>query len=217
MEKFKTSDNFEIGFSSLPSGINQDVLFIHGNLASSLWWEPSIEKLKGPGPNKLVTADWRGYGESLGLAADAKIDFERYATDYIELAESLEMKDINVIGHSTGGLIAMMAILQRPELFKSLTLLDSVGATGLELQLPKDQVLAHFEKMSVDKDYCTLVLAATIEGVNPGSESFTRLADQTFTADKVNWAGVPGTLADEVDITARMPELNLPTLILIST
>jgi pimeloyl-ACP methyl ester carboxylesterase len=190
--------------------------FVHGNMASSKWWRPSVELLKSGSETaeKIVCADWRGYGESKGLTDESQIDFHRFADDYLELADSLGLKDINVVGHSTGGLIAMLAILKKPELFKSLTLLDSVGATGLELQLPKEQVLAHFEKMSGDRDYCRTVLAGTIHEVDTASSTFLELADEAFSADKAVFKGVISELADNMDITKRMSQLKLPTLIL---
>ncbi|MCB0411165.1 MAG: alpha/beta hydrolase, partial [Bdellovibrionales bacterium] len=201
-------------------GSSENVLFIHGNLASSEWWFPTMEHLQLLSPMEsspqgcLITADWRGYGESKGLKDPTEIDFERYAQDYIELIESLKLKKVQVVGHSTGGLIAMMAILKKPELFKSLVLLDSVGATGLELEFPLEQVLNHFELMSNNKDYCKPVLAATIERVDPESPQFQNLFEVTWNCDRVNWRSVPEILSTKIDISNRMPELKLPTLIL---
>ncbi|MEO0336954.1 MAG: alpha/beta hydrolase, partial [Pseudomonadota bacterium] len=216
MNKFKTSDDFQIGYETFHSGFDQNLLLIHGNMASSSWWRPSVELMKSASdrPEKIVYADWRGYGQSKGLTDEAQIDFDRFADDYLELMSSLNMKDVNVVGHSTGGLIAMLAILKKPQLFKSLTLLDSVGATGLELQLPKDQVLAHFDKMSQDRDYCRMVLAGTIHEVDATSTTFLELADEAFDADKEVFKGVISELADNINITDKMAQLKLPTLIL---
>lgn len=216
MQKLKVSDGYEIGYESFDSSLGKNVLFVHGNMASSRWWHPSIELLKSGSdtPEKVVCADWRGYGESKGLKNESEVQFDRFADDYLELIESLEMESVHVIGHSTGGLIAMLAILKKPELFSSLTLLDSVGASGLELQLPKEQVLAHFEKMSEDKDYCRMVLAGTIHEVDLTSSRFLQLVDEAFAADKAVFKGVIETLAEKVDITEQMSQLRLPTLIL---
>lgn len=209
------NQGFGISYTSLRDSYDRNVLFIHGNLASKEWWFPGMEIMKKQnGVGSLLAADWRGYGESKGITKQSQINFNQFASDYVALLENQEMTDVHVVGHSTGGLIAMLAVLEKPELFKSLTLLDSVGGTGLELELPKEQVLAHFEKMSVDRDYCQMVLAATIKDCQPLSEKFQKLFEITWNADKPMWKGVIDVLSRDIDITSRMGELTLPTLIL---
>jgi pimeloyl-ACP methyl ester carboxylesterase len=206
---------FEIGYEKISPCGSENVFLIHGNLASKEWWYPGIEMMKSrPGEGTVIAADWRGYGDSKGLTQTSEINFTTFAQDFVALIEDQKLTDVNIVGHSTGGLIAMLAVLEKPQLFKSLILLDSVGETGLELELPKEQVLAHFQKMSEDRDYSRMVLAATIQGCDPQSESFSRLFEITMKADKVMFQGVIEVLSEQIDITDRMKEITLPTLIL---
>lgn len=221
MTMVKLKDGFELRMEKRGWGGPQNVLFIHGNLASCEWWRPTMGALcdlGGSGSDdsagQLVCADWRGYGRSLGLKTESEIDFGRFAQDYIELIELQGLRNVHVVGHSTGGLIAMMAILLRPDLFKSLVLLDSVGAKGLELQLPLEQVLAHFKNMSENKEYFRQVLATTIRDMKADSSEFLEIVDVTWSCDKVCWEGVPRILSTCVDIEDRMSEIQLPTLVL---
>jgi pimeloyl-ACP methyl ester carboxylesterase len=220
---FNAKDGFKIRYESAMWNEPINAVFIHGNLASSEWWMPVFESLKASAevsaghptkPGTLVCSDWRGYGSSKGLKSKAEICFETFADDYIELIERLNLKQVHLVGHSTGGMIAMLAALKRPELFKSLVLLDSVGPKGLELALPLGQVLAHFEKMSEDRSYFTQVFAATIKNINVESESFKKIAEITWNCDRVSWTGVIETLATKIDFEARLKELKIPTLIL---
>lgn len=208
------SNGFGISFEKMDNSA-QNVFFIHGNLASKEWWYPSMEILgQAQGSGKMIAADWRGYGSSKGIESFREINFETCADDFVKLMEDQNMADVHLVGHSTGGLIAMMAVIQKPDLFKSLTLLDSVGGTGLELELPKDQVLAHFGRMSVDKEYSRMVLAATIEGCDPTSSEFSKLFEITWACDRPMWQGVIDVLSDQVDITDKMNQIKIPTLIL---
>ncbi len=208
------SNGFSISYQEV-LGSSENVFFIHGNLASKEWWFPSMELLsQKKGTGQMIAADWRGYGSSKGIESFRDINFENCAQDVVSLIEDKNMVNVCVIGHSTGGLIAMMAVLKKPELFRSMVLLDSVGGTGLDLELPKDQVLAHFGRMSVDKEYARMALAATIDGCDPQSDSFRQLFEITWNCDKPMWQGVIDVLSDQVDITAQMSDLKLPTLIL---
>lgn len=214
---FLDINSFSLHYEAFQGIHKNNVLFIHGNLASNEWWHPTIELWRSENKSQdgtVVCADWRGYGKSKGLKSQTEINFKQFASDYITLLEELNLTDVHIVGHSTGGLIAMLAILERPDLFKSLVLLDSVGPTGLELTLPKEQVLAHFEQMSINKDYCFQVLAATIEGMSPQSPQFLRLAEITWNCDKVMWKGVIDVLSSNINFQDRMKEINLPTLIL---
>ncbi len=215
---FQVSDGFNIRYQQESWPVSENVLFVHGNLASCEWWEPTLAALKDQpgdeGLGTLLSADWRGYGLSRGMKSAAEIDFSRFAADYIELIEKLELSRVNIVGHSTGGMIAMLAILQRPDLFKSLVLLDSVGARGLELQFPLTQVLAHFDLLSKDRSYFERVLATTIKGVDVESEHFRKILNVTWGCDRVAWVSVPEHLSTKIDFTDRLAELRLPTLIL---
>lgn len=162
----------------------------------------------------LVCADWRGYGQSKGLTSPAEIDFNRYALDLVELLRSLELTDVHLVGHSTGGLIAMMAALQAPELFKSLVLLDSVGLKGLELDSPLEQVLQGFDQLQQDEKFCRMVLASTIKGMSETAPDFEALFQITRQCDPICWRGVPEVLATQIDLTRRIDQMTLSTLIL---
>ncbi|MCJ8276310.1 MAG: alpha/beta hydrolase, partial [Bdellovibrionales bacterium] len=104
---FLDIDGFQFNYEKFTGVGAFNTLFIHGNLASKEWWHPSIEIMKSQstGTGTLMTADWRGYGESKGITDVSEIDFRRFALDYVELLEKEGLKDVNVVGHSTGGLI----------------------------------------------------------------------------------------------------------------
>lgn len=208
---FFNSSGFDIHYSEEKGISKKDVLFIHGNLASNEWWSPTIELMKDKKSDedltgKVVCAEWRGYGKSKGLKDKSEINFEIYADDYIKLIEDRGMKNVDVVGHSTGGYIAVLAVLKRPDLFRSCFFLDSVGLKGLNPGVPTDMVLAHFDKMSQDKTYCKQVMAATIDGVDTESPVFNKLFEIAWDCDKVCWTGVIEVLCGDIDLTSEVKE-----------
>ena len=128
--------------------------------------------------------------------------------------ESLNMSDVKIVGHSTGGFIAMLAVACKPELFSGIVLLDSVGPTGLTLDLPKEQVLAHFQQMAENKEYCQTVLAATAKDMSPTDPRFLPLIEKTWNADKVMFQGVIDVLSSNLDYTEAFKKIEQPTLVL---
>ncbi len=219
--KYLNIDGFKFHYEVFEGLVDHDTLLIHGNLACNLWWYPMVEELKAKSKNssvskagKLVLADWRGCGLSKGLNEETDVNFDVFSDDYLHLIEALNLKDVQVVGHSTGGLIAMLAILKQSHKFKNFVLLDSIGPLGIETPIPLDVLLGHFEAVSLNEEISNMTIAATIQGVDITSEIFKALAKATFNVDKAIWRGVPKVLCTEIDITDRMSELKLPTLIL---
>ena len=62
-------NGFSMKYEKFPQTSRHNILFIHGNLASKEWWHPTIETLRteASGDKTILTADWRGYGESKGI------------------------------------------------------------------------------------------------------------------------------------------------------
>lgn len=209
------SAGFNINYDLVEGQGSSQAVFIHGNLASVEWWHPTAELLQNDqSVGKVLMADWRGYGHSKGINNKEEIDFQLFADDYIRLIEDQQMTNVDIVGHSTGGLIALLAVLKRPELFRSCVLLDSVGVKGIIPPVPLDQLLIHFSTMEQNESYCRDVLAATIEGMDKESDVFKRLFSITWECDKPMWTGVIEKLCTEIDIKDQVSKLKLPTLVL---
>lgn len=76
--------------------------------------------------HRVVTYDQRGQYESPGGTADpAVFTVTALAADLVELVAVVGAGPVHLVGHSFGGLVATAATLHRPDLVRSLTLLDS--------------------------------------------------------------------------------------------
>ncbi len=172
-----------------------DTIFLHGNLASNTWWEPALAAWKSqakPGfEGRFIAAEWRGYGKSEAPRTEEELHPAALAEDYIQLCEKLSVKKAHLVGHSTGGLIALYAMLKAPHLFDRAVLLDSVGATGVQFG---PEMYAAFTQMSQDRATTEAVMHSTIHGNDMKNPLFQRIVDDTFGAAKINWHGVPKML-----------------------
>jgi pimeloyl-ACP methyl ester carboxylesterase len=106
-------------------GDGAPVILVHGSLATGAdEWE--MQRPLAEEGFRLLVVDRRGYGQSPAAAGE---DFLADADDIAEL-----MGDgAHLVGHSYGGLGAMLAAARRPAATRSLALLEApAGSLGLE-------------------------------------------------------------------------------------
>lgn len=104
----------------------RNLLLIHGNTAAGIFFEHLIPYI--PADFRVIIPDLRGFGDS---TYNSRIDsINDLALDLAYLLEELEVKDIDVLGWSLGGAVAMELALNCPKLVKNLILLSSASLKG---------------------------------------------------------------------------------------
>jgi len=98
MPYITTTDGTEIYYTE--QGTGQPVLFSHGWPLSSDAWQVELKLLADAG-YRAIAHDRRGHGRSSKTYTGN--DMDTYAQDLAELVEALDLHDLVVIGHSTGG------------------------------------------------------------------------------------------------------------------
>jgi pimeloyl-ACP methyl ester carboxylesterase len=96
----------------------------HGYSGSSHDWALVAEDLAHD--RDVVTVDHRGHGRSQKLGSVDHYSIERIATDLIALLDT-EVGPVDLLGHSMGGAVAIRVTLARPDLVRSLVLMDTSG------------------------------------------------------------------------------------------
>ncbi|MFA5137916.1 MAG: alpha/beta hydrolase [Elusimicrobiota bacterium] len=207
---------FKMHFETHEGLVPKDTLFIHGNMASSRWWRPVLRVLQerpgaGKAPGALIFADWRGSGRSPDPDSASDMDMERLARDYVDLLTDIGRRHVNVVGHSTGGLIALLAMRRSPETFHRAVLLDSVGAKGIALGSGMREA---FHRMAGDKPFAAQVIASTLHGPAALRPFVTvELAEDAFRAARSLKTWVLDAL-ERVDYEGDIRAVSQPTLVL---
>ncbi len=205
---------FRMNYEITENILDQDTLFIHGNLASARWWYPLEEVLKKDKKGKsgkMILADFRGCGKSSDPKDLSEITIDRLADDFIYLVEHLNLQKINLVGHSTGGTIVAMMAAKKPKLFNKLVLLDPVGSKGVKFEPAMHQA---FEAMRADKNLTAAVIGSTIHNNNMESDFFKQIAtEDAFRAVNSIGAAVLKAL-DGVDFTQQFVKIENETLVL---
>lgn len=124
---FQTVNDLQMHYLDQGNPNGTPLLFIHGNVSSSVWWRYTLERL-ADSPYRLIAPDLRGRGETKGQADHWTI--ETLAHDLRGLVEALGLGSLHLIGHSLGALVAIQYALDfKPEV-RSLFLLAPGWVAG---------------------------------------------------------------------------------------
>ncbi|HEX4728191.1 MAG TPA: alpha/beta fold hydrolase, partial [Jatrophihabitans sp.] len=121
---------FELGsgrIAALHNGLPDDnpetVLLVPGFTGSKEDFTPLLRPLAAAG-YRAVAIDQRGQYQSQWAESAAGYQLEALATDVVDLAGLLG-GSVHLVGHSLGGLVGRLAVLQAPDRFADLVLLGS--------------------------------------------------------------------------------------------
>lgn len=98
MSHFTTADGTKLFYKDWGAG--QPIVFSHGWPLSSDAWDQQM-LFFGQNGFRVIAHDRRGHGRSDQTWDGNNMD--RYADDLAELIEALDLKDVVLVGHSTGG------------------------------------------------------------------------------------------------------------------
>ena len=113
-------------------GEGEPVLVIHGGPGlDHTYLMPQFGELSKN--IQLIFYDQRGSGQSTGRSDSNSITIDQFVKDLEGLRQHLNLEQLNILGHSWGGLLAMHYAVQNPERIKSLILVSSHGATDESL------------------------------------------------------------------------------------
>jgi 3-oxoadipate enol-lactonase len=111
-------------FTALGGG--PTVLMLHGIGGGHLAFAPQVETLASAG-YRAVAWDMPGYGHSAPIEP---YTFKGLAQSCVQLIEALKVKDVILLGHSMGGMVAQEVVARRPDLVRRLILCGTSPAFG---------------------------------------------------------------------------------------
>lgn len=121
------------------SGTGPPVVLSHGLLWSTRLFDPQVVALRAR--YRCVAYDHRGQGRSADDAAGA-IDLETCYADAVALLEALALGPVHWVGLSMGGFVGMRLAARRPDLVRSLALLETTAAAEAPAAAPRYRRLA---------------------------------------------------------------------------
>jgi pimeloyl-ACP methyl ester carboxylesterase len=114
------------------------IVFGHGLLFSKWMFTAQLAALRSD--YRCIAIDWRGQGDS--PPADSGYDMDTLTGDAIEVIEQLVGAPVHWVGLSMGGFVGQRIAARRPELIRSLVLLDSSADPEPLSSAVQDRILA---------------------------------------------------------------------------
>jgi non-heme chloroperoxidase len=217
MPYITTPDNVEIYY--IEHGTGQPVIFSHGWPLSSDAWQPEL-KLFADNGYRAIAHDRRGHGKSEKTYTGN--DLDTYAKDLHALVEALDLTDIILVGHSTGGgeVVHYAATYGKGRVAKVVTagaipplmLKTDSNPEGLPIEV-FDDIRAH---VLTDAPQFWLDLAESFYGANHGREvSYGVKLDFWRQSMNANLAAAYDCVKafSETDLTEDLKNLDVPILI----
>lgn len=96
------------------------LVLVHGYTGSSVDFQDHLSSLAQK--RRVLALDQRGHGQS---SRQQNYQLTHLVTDLIGFLDALEITQCDLLGHSMGGLVAMNTVVNHPDRFRSLVLMDT--------------------------------------------------------------------------------------------
>ena len=197
------------------------VIFLHGWLVNSDFWDGQMLFLAQRG-FRVVASDRRGYGRSSQAYSGNNMD--GYADDLAAVIEALDLKDVSLVGHSTGGgEIARYIARHGSKRVAKAVLISTVSPIMLKSGTnPQGVPIGVFDNlrsgMTKDRSQFYKDLAMSFYGANrPGAKVSQGMLDQFWLWSMQ--AGLKNAYESikafsETDFTEDLKKFDVPTLVM---
>ncbi len=218
MSTFTTRDGAEIFFKDWSSG--QPVVFSHGWPLSADAWDAQMVYL-GERGHRVIAHDRRGHGRSAQTWTGN--DMDTYADDLAELLDTLDLRDVILVGHSTGGgEVARYVGRHGTDRIAQVVLLGAVPPLMLRRESnPGGLPISAFDQIRAgtlrDRSQFFKDLAVPFYGYNRKGAKLSQGVVDAFWLQGMQ-AGIKGVLDcikqfSETDFTEDLKKFDVPTLI----
>jgi pimeloyl-ACP methyl ester carboxylesterase len=189
-------------------GSGPPVIFSHGLFMDHEMFAPQVAALKGK--YRCITWDERGHA---GTAGDTLAPFSYYdsADDLAALLAHLGIGKAVLAGMSQGGFLSLRCALTHPEIVRALVLIDTqAGVEDAERLEGHMQLVGGWAANGLSDEVAGIVETIILGNGWSGAEAWKAKWRQI---KPVNLLGCMQTLASRDDITGKLGQIKVPTLV----
>ncbi|MEE9454134.1 MAG: alpha/beta hydrolase [Paracoccaceae bacterium] len=123
----KTLQLNDVSLAYQDMGQGDPVVLVHGGVSDLRTWTHQIPALTGK--YRTIAYSRRYALPNTKIKEGANDPIDPHVDDLARLIHMLEVGPAHIVGHSWGGLIVFLLAMQRPELFRSMTLIEPPALT----------------------------------------------------------------------------------------
>jgi 2-succinyl-6-hydroxy-2,4-cyclohexadiene-1-carboxylate synthase len=128
----------DVAYSLTDRGEGRAALLLHGFTGSKESWQPLADRLAVF--QRVIVVDLLGHGESSAPADPVRYQMAQCSADLAKVLDGLQLHEVDLLGYSMGGRLALHFALHHPERVRSLVL--ESASPGLESEADR-QVRRH--------------------------------------------------------------------------
>ncbi|MDT4936740.1 MAG: 3-oxoadipate enol-lactonase [Pseudonocardiales bacterium] len=191
------------------------IVFGHGLLFSGWMFAAQIEALRST--YRCVAIDWRGQGAS-PPAEDGQYDMDTLTDDAVAVIDHLGVAPVHWVGLSMGGFVGQRLAARRPELVRSLTLIDTSPDAEEPFAAVQDKVLSAIYRVvgiaPVRRSVVKIMLGPTFRGDARSKPVIDEWMRQIAQTDRGGLIGAITAVADRLPVAAEIGSITAPTLVI---
>jgi pimeloyl-ACP methyl ester carboxylesterase len=193
----------------------ETIVFSHGLLFSGAMFESQVEHFQDR--YHCVTYDHRGQGGS--EVTDDGYDMDTLTDDAIALIEELGVGPCHFAGLSMGGFIGLRIAIRRPDLLRSLILIESTADPEPPENVPKyrklNKVARWFGLGMVIKKVMPIMFSQSFLNSLSREDEHNLWRDRIVANDRVGITRAVAGVIDRQGVSDQLGKIDTPTLIIV--
>ncbi len=189
------------------------VILIHGFPLDRSMWQPQVNSLTSAG-FRVIAPDLRGFGESAAPSGDYSMD--AFADDTAALMAQLGIGRAVVGGMSMGGYVLFNLLTRYPHKVAGaaflLTRSSADDEAGKARRAEMAQAVRRGRRQEVEKVFADLLFAPETPEKNPALVE--RVKEMMARASDAGLAGALLAMSERPDFSGRLPQFDLPALVI---
>ncbi|GAB5521111.1 MAG: 2-succinyl-6-hydroxy-2,4-cyclohexadiene-1-carboxylate synthase [Rhodothermales bacterium] len=189
-------------------------VWLHGFMGSGTDWSDVVDVLRG----EHVAVDLPGHGANIGLSGDA-YTMAGAAAQLISQLDARGWTEVNLVGYSMGGRLALYLALHHPERIRHLVLVSASPGLRTESERTARRAVDAERARAIETDFGTFldrwytlpVFASLPDEVAAIQIERKRANDPHELAKSLRFMGT----GSQPSLWSRLPELTVPTTIVV--
>jgi len=172
--------------------------------------------------HRVVAFDHRGHGESDAPDDPAAYSLDRLAVDALAVAEATGLRELRLLGHSMGGMVARRVALEYPERLAALVLMDTSAGPppGLDpeliafgVEIVREHGMGELKRVQDELDPLGSPSYRRLLAERPGFREYSER--KWVSLSPVMWMRLALEIVTQPDQLAKLAGLTLPTLVIV--